>query len=138
MSGQETPGVRCAYVRPVANLLFDGDIIGGGCNSGFQALNLAVLWGADRVIFTGLDMHGTHWHGKHKTPGLNNPGESMFRAAVMAFKRAAEQCRGLGVEVVNASPGSRVDAFPILEPAEVAPWLKGKLQTNFLTSGPTT
>ncbi|HCZ48509.1 MAG TPA: hypothetical protein DCZ11_05850, partial [Gammaproteobacteria bacterium] len=43
-----------------------------GGNSGYQALNLAVLLGAERVILLGYDMHGGHWHGRHGGR-LNNP-----------------------------------------------------------------
>jgi hypothetical protein len=49
-------------------------VIGSGGNSGFQALNLALQFGARRVILVGFDLNlagGVHWHGR--TPRLNNP-----------------------------------------------------------------
>lgn len=76
----------------------------GGNNSGYQALALAMAWGARRVILTGYDMQGTHWHGRHEG---NNPNEGHFRRWVKAFAEMTTTC-----EVLNASRVSRITAFP--------------------------
>lgn len=94
-----------------------GDKIGGGGNSGFQALNLVVRWGARRVILVGFDMNpdaSEHWYGRNKWPLANNPNEMAFKRWRNAFGTAAAQCRQMGVEVVNCSPFTAMKHFPVM------------------------
>lgn len=101
-------------------LLFDrpGEV-GGGGNSGFQALNLVAQWGADRILLIGFDCHdrgGAHWYGRNMAQGQSNPTEGVtpndgFRRWRTAFATAAEQLKERGVEVVNASPSSTIAGF---------------------------
>lgn len=84
-----------------------------GRNSGFQALNLAVLAGAKRIVLLGFDggkaKDGrSHWFGDHPeaTP---DAVYSYFRQAMSAAENAMND---LGVEVLNCSPGSMIDSFP--------------------------
>ena len=88
--------------------------IGGGGNSGFQALNLAVQLGARRVLLIGFDMNdqgGPHWYGRNNWSGANNPDEMNFRRWRGALDGAAETLKTRGVEVVNTSPFSSLKAF---------------------------
>lgn len=78
-----------------------------GGNSGYQALNLAVLLGAERVILLGYDMHGGHWHGRHGG-GLNNPEPGNFARWIAAFRTVRAP-----VPIINCTPGSALDAFPV-------------------------
>lgn len=84
-----------------------------GRNSGFQALNLAVLAGAKKIILLGFDGQPSaagrdHFHGGHPrpTPPAAYP---LYRQAMSAAENALLD---LGVEVVNCSPGTAIDAFP--------------------------
>jgi len=84
-----------------------------GRNSGFQALNLAVLAGARKIVLLGFDggkaKDGrSHWFGDHPeaTP---DAVYSYFRQAMSAAENALAD---LGVEVLNCSPGSMIDSFP--------------------------
>lgn len=84
-----------------------------GRNSGFQALNLAVLAGAKRIVLLGFDggkaKDGrSHWFGDHPeaTP---DAVYSYFRQAMSAAENALNE---LGIEVLNCSPGSLIDSFP--------------------------
>lgn len=89
----------------------------GGGNSGFQALNLAVQFGAKRIILVGFDMrldHGVHWHGPHGK-GLNNPRDPLFASWRDALNGAAPTLAALGVEVLNASAISALTAYPIMD-----------------------
>lgn len=89
--------------------------VGSGGNSGFQALNLALQFGASRVLLIGFDLHdrgGVHWYGRNNAVGMSNPGESNFRRWRSAFDGAAPVLAARGVEVVNASPASDLKAFP--------------------------
>jgi hypothetical protein len=105
--------VRLAEPDPGITVAEPG-VIGGGGNSGFQALNLAVQFGAREIVLVGFDMHvgaGVHWHGRHG-PGLNNPdahNTARWRATLDA---QAGRLADLGIRVINASPNSALTAFP--------------------------
>ncbi len=84
-----------------------------GRNSGFQALNLAILAGAEKVILLGFDGKPgadgrTHWFGDHPqpTPAAAYP---LYRQAMSA---AEVDIKAAGVTVLNCSIGSAIDAFP--------------------------
>jgi hypothetical protein len=91
--------------------------VGSGGNSGFQALNLAVQFGAKRILLIGFDMSlsgGVHWYGKNTWPKANNPNDSNFQRWIEAFDGAAATLKSLGVEVINCSPVSAIKSFPRL------------------------
>lgn len=82
-------------------------------NSGFQALCLAVLLRASRIILLGFDhQHApdgkTHYHGGHPAP---------FRSAVRPdlwvdlMERIAPQIQARGIRVINASRSSAIGCF---------------------------
>lgn len=102
-----------------------GVLGGGGPNSGFQALNLAIQFGATRIILAGFDMHtasGVHWHGPHRD-GLVNPHEICFIKWRRILDGAAALMRDLGVDVVNVSPASALSAYPKMTiPQAMARW----------------
>lgn len=94
--------------------------IGWGGNSGFGALNLAVQFGARRIILVGFDMRldrGVHWHGEHQ--GLHNPTDGNVARWRRVIDGAAPSLQALGVEVLNASPISALQAYPKVDFAEV-------------------
>jgi len=89
-------------------------VIGSGGNSGFQALNLAVQFGAKRIVLVGYDMRvdaGLHWHGAHPH-GLNNPSAGSVMRWAATLDAQAPLLKRLGVEVLNASPVSALKAYP--------------------------
>lgn len=91
-----------------------------GWNSGFQALNVAVLAGAKKIALLGFDgapaKDGrTHWHGGHPRP---TPAAA-FPLYAQAMSHAERQLADAGVRVVNCSPGSAIDAFPKMDIREV-------------------
>lgn len=84
-----------------------------GRNSGYQALNIAVLAGATRILLLGFDMKPSaagrmHWFGEHpiKTP------PSVFPTMLACFKTVAAPLTKLGVEVINCTPDSALTVFP--------------------------
>jgi len=88
-----------------------GTIYDGG-NSAFQALGLACLAGAARVIFLGLDMGKTggraHYFGEHpKTLNRNSPFD-VFRAN---FNQAAPEFEAREVDVVNCSRSTTLTGY---------------------------
>lgn len=92
-------------------------VLGWGGNSGFHALNLAVQFGAQRIVLVGYDMHvsaGEHWHGRHPR-GLNNPDARNTARWRRALDGVAPELSALGIEVLNASPTSALTAYPRVE-----------------------
>lgn len=89
-------------------------MIGCGGNSGFQAINLAIQFGAKRLLLVGMDFRvdlGIHWHGRHPQT-LNNPRPASVDSWRRALEGQAEAIKAMGVEVVNCSPVSTLTAFP--------------------------
>lgn len=82
-----------------------------GSNGGYQALNLAVLTGAKRIALLGYDMRfpggRSHSHNGHpiKIP------EAAYNQYAKNFSSMLPQLKGLGVEVINCTPGSAIGAF---------------------------
>lgn len=79
-----------------------------GVNSGLLAVQAAVALGARQIILLGFDMHGGHFFGQHRTP-LTNTTEARFEQ----FKQQFARYRPDGVEIVNCTPGSALDAYPL-------------------------
>lgn len=89
-----------------------------GNNSGFQALNLAILFGADPIVLVGYDMRDIdgkrHFFGNHKTPLRGN---AQFGVWVQKFAKAAELLGGRP-RIINATPGSALKCFETMALAE--------------------
>lgn len=108
-------GVRSIRVKQTVNRILTGrpGIIGWGGNSGFHALNLAVQFGARRIVLVGYDMQvdaGVHWHGVHE--GMNNPSQISTARWRRIIDAAAPDLALLGIEVVNTSAISALTAYP--------------------------
>lgn len=89
------------------------DSISRGRNSGHQALSLAVMFGASRVVLLGYDFQKTggqtHWHGNHPQP-LGNLGD--MRAWIRQMGELAREISAAGVDVVNATRETALACFP--------------------------
>lgn len=110
------PEVRQIRLRPVAQMLVaEKGLLGcglrtGGGHSGFQAMNLAVQFGATRILLVGFDM----WGGRRQAneAGVAKLDPRRVEEWRLALEGAAAQIASLGVEVINCSPGSALKAFP--------------------------
>ena len=93
-----------------AGLSTDPGAICTGSNSGYQAVNIATLAGARRVVLVGYD--GQPFGGRHHFfgdhPDKSHPPYEVIRAR---FRELIEPTRAIGCEIVNASPGSKIDCF---------------------------
>lgn len=91
-----------------------------GSNGGYQAMNIATLAGAKRILLLAYDMHypkgRSHSHNGHPI----RMNEDAYRRYAHNFKSMLPQLQRMGVEVVNCTPGSALSAFPIRPLAEVA------------------
>lgn len=93
-----------------------------GQNSGYQAINLAYLLGAARIVLLGFDMKRgadgrAHWFGDHPV----QTQDYIYSAMLQNFPKLARRLKELGIEVINCTPDSALDAFPRNELARVLP-----------------
>jgi hypothetical protein len=92
---------------------YDPEVIHYGSNSGFQAVNLAILRGASRIELVGFDMRivddRRHFFGDHPQGLVNRESYAPF---ISQFRAAARNCQ---VPIFNATPGSALDCFPFVE-----------------------
>ncbi|MBC7282566.1 hypothetical protein [Hoeflea sp.] len=105
--------IPCGVIPGDHVMRFCGYRLGSGGNSGFQAVNLAAVAGANRIVLTGFDMsvdNGTHWHGDHNGL-LGNPDGKMLRNCGKILDRASETLAGRGIEVLNASRQTALTAY---------------------------
>lgn len=83
-----------------------------GKNSGYQAINLAVHFGAARVVLLGYDMTpagktGGHFFGAHPDQTL-----PPFALCLMHYQTLVAPLAEAGVEIVNCSRRTALHAFP--------------------------
>lgn len=82
-----------------------------GSNSGFQAMNIAALAGAKRILMLGYDMRfiggRSHSHNGHSVK-MNEAAYAGYAAKFSTLERPLER---LGVEVLNCTPGSAIKTF---------------------------
>ena len=103
-------GLNYLHFKPNDKWSFDPTYLATGGNSGFQAVNLAVLQGAARVILLGYDMgheHGTPkhwWTGQYERPIRS----SNFQEWIEKFNAAAPL---IPVPVLNATRKTNLRCF---------------------------
>ena len=106
---------KVVAVRGVETLITDQPgLIGWGGNSGFHALNLAVQWGAGKVILVGYDMtlkNGLHWHGEH-VGKCSNPNDKNVVRWRRVVDDAAATLTKLQIKAFNCSPLSALTEYP--------------------------
>lgn len=91
----------------------DPEFIHYGNNSGFQAVNLAILFGAKEIVLVGFDMRNvgdkSHFFGNHKAPLRST---SAFSVWVDRFEKANRLLND--VRIVNCTPNSALTCFPMM------------------------
>lgn len=89
-----------------------------GHNSGFAAVNLAVLLGAARVVLVGYDMQragGDPRGALHFYPCAGTVGRGEFATWLRIFQTLPPALEAVGVTVVNASRVTALEVFPRVE-----------------------
>lgn len=89
-----------------------------GANGAYQAMHISIHAGVKKIILAGVDMKASaagehHWFGSH--PARITPLNADY-AKTMAphFETLKPALAERGIEVVNASPGSALAAFPLV------------------------
>ncbi len=79
------------------------------------AINLAVHFGVAKIVLLGIDQKtdakGRHWH---HTPHPWNPTTNCWGRQQIDMPKIAEDLKGLNIECINASPGSALALWPIV------------------------
>lgn len=86
-------------------------------NAGACAVNLALHLGARRVVLLGYDMKQVdgrnNWHDEHLTS--RDPSHNPYDEFLLAWPYIAEDAERFGLEIFNATPGSRITEFPVVD-----------------------
>lgn len=97
------------------HFLFDAvGHVGWGGNSGFHAINLAVQFGAKRIVLVGFDMRvdrGKHFFGDHAYT-KERPSQGNCEKWRQILDGQAPVLAARGVEVINCSQVSALTAYP--------------------------
>lgn len=113
-------GMNCVRAEAGAGMAKDQNSIRLGGNSGYQAVCLAILFGAARIVLLGYDMQNegrrTHFFGNH--PDLGNPLPDRFRHWHAEFHKLNRE-KPAGVEILNATRRTALRAFPLVQLQEV-------------------
>ena len=104
--------IKLVKAYPHPGFCFVPGSIHYGHNAGFQAVNLALQFGAAEIRLAGLDMRSL-------APGITHFCEqapqlrawSDYPTFIAAFRRAAETLPP-DIRIVNCTPGSALDCFP--------------------------
>lgn len=104
------PGLHWINSKPAPGL--GRGLIHQGKNSGYQAINLAYLFGASRIILVGYDMQRTggaaHFFGEHPST-LSR--EIPFDIFLKYFGPLAIDLKQAGVDVINSTEGGALEVF---------------------------
>lgn len=82
-----------------------------GHNSGYQAINLAVHFGASKIVLLGYDMgHSAkgpaHFFGEHR-----DKSQPPYAACIKAFNTLPAPLKAAGVDIVNCSRSTALTCF---------------------------
>lgn len=106
--------VSCNVEKNVNDMPLEGRRLGHGGHSGFQAVNLAAMSGARWIVLTGFDLRcdgKAHWHEDHGGE-MSNPTDGFLRRCAVLLDDMAPHLRRNGVQVINATVGSSLRAYP--------------------------
>lgn len=111
-------GVGLLLMGQNGGLVLDSDnTIATGGNSGYQAVNIAALYGSRKIILLGYDCKASgervHWFGNHPAPTC----PSVFKDQLKWWRTMPEALNG--IEVLNATRDTALDMFPQVELTEV-------------------
>jgi hypothetical protein len=100
-------GLRLVASKAENGFSLNPSFIHEGRNSGFQATNLAILMGGNPIVLVGFDMHGAS-HFCKRPAGLKITRD--YAQFALVFDEAAKLLPP-GIEIWNATPGSRISGF---------------------------
>lgn len=87
----------------------DPRTVNHGNNSGYQAIGMAVHFGAARILLLGYDMQGGHHHFFGTHPDQSKPP---FEFCLKAFATLPPALAAVGVDVINCTRRTALTVFP--------------------------
>lgn len=128
MMRSEYADVHSFRPGPQTGLSLKPTVLNRGYNSVYQSVNLAVHFGATRILLLGVDMQ----QGQRYSNGAMRPSEHFFGShpagqhapytqCLAAFATLVAPLAKLGVELVNCTPGSALTCFPMMPLRELWP-----------------
>jgi len=92
------------------------NVIHFGGNSGYQAINLAYIFGARKIVLLGYDMQMTngrqHYFGQHPYhKNAQGPNARLFQNWLKKFDELARDLKKENVQVINATKQSALNCF---------------------------
>ncbi len=86
-------------------------------SSGASAVNLAVHFGAKRIVLLGFDMKKgpngeNNWHTEHKN---YEPDWNPYDRFLKVWPHIRKDAKKIGVEILNATPDSALTLFPMVK-----------------------
>lgn len=107
-------------------LCLDPSALANGQNSAYQGINLAVHFGARRIVLLGVDLKNgaknrKHWHDDHPWSPDEIKLERWYLKCRELFLTIVEPLQAIGVDVVNCSPDTALTCFPRMTIAEALP-----------------
>jgi len=110
------PGVQLMHRSGLDGLDLNPRNVRTGFNSGYQAINMAVHFGAGRSVLLGYDMRGDHFFGKH--PDRTVPP---FVLCLAKFATLVPPLAALKIPIVNATRQTALTCFPRVPLEEALP-----------------
>lgn len=89
--------------------------LAGWC-SGANAINLAFLGDARRILLLGFDMRPGNWHELHKEPQKASHFQEHF---IPSLTKMSGELRREGAQVFNLTPFSALTCFPSADPRKI-------------------
>lgn len=89
-------------------------------NTGAKAIEMAIDFGASKVILLGFDCtlsKGIHWHGPHQR--TSNPDDNIVVEWHAHFKTIAEYAKSKAVPIINCSRDTAIECFERAELEDV-------------------
>lgn len=105
-------GITWLYRSRELTLSDDPSVIHVGGTSGYAALNVAYLKKAKSISLLGFDYAQINQHWFSEYSWKNYRSEDLWKTWAKNFDSTLPQLTAAGVEVVNYSPDSRIEAFP--------------------------
>lgn len=111
--------LRQTKVKPGARIVLDPPstlgcgLLRGGGHSGWQAINLAVQFGARRIVLAGFEMtlqYGHRFNGG--SAGVAKADAGRVERWRKEMDDAVEEFTKIGCDVINATPGSALRNYP--------------------------
>ena len=108
----ERYGVK--WVRGINREGLGHDVVHQNGNSGFQAINLAYLFGCRRILLLGFDMKlgprdEKHWHADHPSHLMQ---AQQFGEWIHKSQKLADGLKAAGCEVINCSRETALMCWP--------------------------